>query len=939
MTRASLFPAARLAAGLAGTTAVALVLAVVGQSAMADTTPNAVSKYVEEARQYLSKGDLKSAEIQLKNALRDNADDNEARYELGIVYLREGQPAAAESAFTTLMQKGVHDDRVMPALGQALLAEAKAKELLERLPVQAPSTPEGARVDVLRVRALLAQRRLDEANAELKSVLAAKPDLPEALLAQADILRLNKDFTGESAAVDKVLAANPNNVLALSDKGDLLRMQGQNEQAVEEYKKALAIEPRDIAAQLGRAAAFLVLKRKDDAKLDIDAVLQRVPTQPLALFLRASMFFEDGKVNEALSALRPAEAQLADVSQAQILLAQLNLRTNNIELGLQHAQQAYTLDPSSAQALRLLALAYSQKRDARKVVDLLEPYVAQHADDAGAQILLGDAYSAMGRYQDANKALEAASQHRPDDVDLRTRIDANRLQSGDTSDAMKDLAAITETKPEAGNASVLLITTNMALGRLDEAAKYAELFRKNEPKNPVADNLLGLIHQGQGDRDTAKKDFQDALEKDPTFFPAASSLAKMDEADGKVDEARDVYQSVLKADPRNAGVFLALSDLAGNSGDPDGAVAWMEKAVAASPQSPLPQIGLIDLLLAQGKVEKALSTASVASSTFPDNVDILVPLARAEIRAGHTDDGVGTLHHIASLTANSADAQFRLGATLAGLKRPDEATAAYMAAVKLNPKFLPAWQAMAMAQLPSGLDKALAIADQAAQQSGEKALGDLIKANLYVAAKKYDEADALYASILAQHPDGGVLISRSQARLLAGDKEGSRKLLADWLAAHPNDVQVHRDYAAVMMAAKDYDGAIKEYETLLKTSPNNVAMLNNLAWLYGKTNNPKAIDLARHAHDLVPYQPSVDDTLGWLLLQQGKVQPALDLLTFAHSHEPGGASIAYHLAAALAQKGDTAQAIAVLKPLIEAGTAFDEQPDAKALYAKLGGKT
>ena len=71
-------------------TAAALLVALLVTAGCSDNDPE---KPLASAREYLQKNDLKSATIQVKNALQINPDLGEARFLLGTILLREGNPS------------------------------------------------------------------------------------------------------------------------------------------------------------------------------------------------------------------------------------------------------------------------------------------------------------------------------------------------------------------------------------------------------------------------------------------------------------------------------------------------------------------------------------------------------------------------------------------------------------------------------------------------------------------------------------------------------------------------------------------------------------------------------------------------------------------------------------------------------------------------------
>src|SRR5271154_1539814 len=81
--------------------------------------------YMSNARDSLKKGDLKSAQIDLRNAVRNDPQNAEAHYLLGRVSMELGDPVAAEREAEAARQRGFDPHQAIPLLTQALLAQNK----------------------------------------------------------------------------------------------------------------------------------------------------------------------------------------------------------------------------------------------------------------------------------------------------------------------------------------------------------------------------------------------------------------------------------------------------------------------------------------------------------------------------------------------------------------------------------------------------------------------------------------------------------------------------------------------------------------------------------------------------------------------------------------------------------------------------------------------
>ncbi len=893
------------------------------------------SRYLAEGRALLAKGDLKAAEIQLKNALREAPEDFDSRFELGLVYLGERAGPAAEGMFNNLWQRHDHLDRVLPKLADAYLMQGKTREILERIR-SAKDFPVAAQAEiaVARAKAHLMQDQDDDAKREIDDALALQPDMPDALIVRALLLQKSKDYASAEQIIDQLLGKSPNNFEALTLKGDLRRRAGDPAGAMKFLDLAIQQRPGDSHVRLARASSLLALGRADEAKPDVDAVLKDNPAQPVGVLLHAYLLSRSGKYEDAFRALQPVAQQLAGLPAADALLAQLNIRLDHPEQAIDYAQRYVSETSSSPAAVHLLAMAYARKNAPSKVVEVLEPLVAQHPDDAQGQMLLGDAYAALGRYDAAARILAAAAKARPEDTDLRTRLDADRFRAGDQTAAVSDLAALVGNDPKAtGRAGILLMALEMQKGQFDDAARVGDKLRAEQPTNPLPDYLLGLVHQVKGDPSAARQDYGSALNKRADFYPSADALARLDLAEGKQQDAQAVFERVLDADPKNVRAMEALSKFAASQGDIDKAVGLLEKAAAAAPKDLGPRLLEIDLLIARKKEPKALAVANGLNDAFPDNIAAMQALARAQWASGDRDAAAATFRRAAGLQPNSAMVQYRLGQVMAGLGRPADARSAYEAATRLDPKFLPAWRAIVLAQSAEhGVDQAIASAQALAGQ--DPSMADELKGDVYFQAKRYAEAESAYAEAAKRRPDRQLAINRWETLNKAGDQAAAQAILATWLQSHADDGEVRLVYAGALLAAKDRPSAIREYQAVLHQSPTNVVALNNLAWLYAQAGDRQAIDFARRAHGLAPLNPSISDTLAWLLVEQGGVDEGRRLLGVAHRQQPGNAEIAYHLAVALERSGEAAKAVEVLKPVVD-GQPFDQQAEAKALYRKL----
>jgi Flp pilus assembly protein TadD len=217
-------------------------------------------------------------------------------------------------------------------------------------------------------------------------------------------------------------------------------------------------------------------------------------------------------------------------------------------------------------------------------------------------------------------------------------------------------------------------------------------------------------------------------------------------------------------------------------------------------------------------------------------------------------------------------------------------------------------------------------------------------------ARRADEPQVLLMLAQAQRMQGSLASSvetleKLQARqptsqtaaLIYGirreiDPATALKPLQEWLAKHPDDHTMQAMMADALMSAGQNAESIVAYEKLLALAPKNVIVLNNLAWLYYLEKDKRAIPTARRAYELAPQATNVADTYGWLLLESGANQEALEVLN--KIYESGmliDPEARYHHAAALARNGRQAEAREQLALLLDEAPQFPSRQAAVAL--------
>jgi tetratricopeptide (TPR) repeat protein len=108
----------------------------------------------------------------------------------------------------------------------------------------------------------------------------------------------------------------------------------------------------------------------------------------------------------------------------------------------------------------------------------------------------------------------------------------------------------------------------------------------------------------------------------------------------------------------------------------------------------------------------------------------------------------------------------------------------------------------------------------------------------------------------------------------------------------------------------DFDFAIAILRQAQTVDSSNPAILNNLAFLLADSGNdaPLALAYALRARQLVPQEPAITDTVGWVYMKMNRADAAIPLFREATQKDPASAAYHYHLAIALEMHGEHAEA-------------------------------
>ncbi|MDT3706972.1 MAG: PEP-CTERM system TPR-repeat protein PrsT [Thiobacillus sp.] len=907
----------------------ALALAACGESP---------EQHLQMAQERLQKSDYKTAVIELKTVLQAQPDNREARLLLGETFIRSEAYPNAEKELSKARSLGVPDDRVLPALAKVHVRMGEPQKTLELgIPATGLSASSLAALHIARAEAQLALGNRAEAEQSIVAAKQAAPKSPELLLTQAKWA-----FTGgqkEQAAqlVDEALQGDPRFNEARYLKAALLETENKPDDAAKLYQQILADDPSQLRAHL--AIAGLQLKKGDIEATDraIQMAEKVAGKTPLVMYARGTLELQRGNPNKASNALMEVLRVVPDHLPSMLAYAMASYSLGNYEQSITYSNKVLAVAPDNLNAAKLLADSLLMTGDANGALKTLAPILPRYPDDAKLMALAGKAYLQTRDYSKAMDYLERAAELDPKDAAIRTRLAAGHLAGGESDKALTDLETATTLSGKPSQADVALAILLLKGKEYDRALQVIANLEKKLPENPITHNLRAAVLLDKGDRAGARKALEQALAIDPKFYLAAVNLARLDMLEQKPEAARKRFDSILAADKNNVKAMMALADLAMAEKREKDYVKWLEKASKADPKAMEPRSALVRYYLKNKENQKALNLAQdTANNANADSLAAMGLLGSVQMATGDNAAAIETFNSLTLKAPRSPDAYLRLALAQIADKKLDPARDSLKKAIRIKPDFLQAHDTLIGLELA---DKkpgaALQIAREIQAQQPKSPFGFEREADILLSQKQFPQAAKAYEQAMTKQPSSAMLIKLHRALFLSGDDKSAEQRFNAWLKRNPKDVSA-RAYAAefYMETQRDRD-AIAQYEDLLKLAPRNALALNNLANLYQRAKDGRALSVAENAYKLAPDHPGVQDTLGWILAEQGQLPRAIELLGKAAAKMPRTGSVRYHYGVALVRVGQKTKAKKELEAAIATDRNFPEAEAAKAMLSTL----
>jgi len=390
--------------------------------------------------------------------------------------------------------------------------------------------------------------------------------------------------------------ARPQDVAAVGALARVLHAWNQWGAAHETYARAQALAPRAFEWQYLDGLALQRLARHADAAIRFEEALQRSADYLPARVNLAESLLEAGNLDRAKQVFDTLRGEPAAEPAAELGLGRIAAASGNDAAAVAHLERAVALFPEWGAAYYTLARAYralGRGDDARRALERHAQYGARWPalndpafatvtalrDDAETQLQRGLKLAEAGDLAGAIAAHEAALARDPSIVRVHVNLISLYGRTGEWAKAEQQYRAVVAL---GFNLDEAHYDYGVLLGLQEKWALAADAYRQAIAVNPdhaEAHNNLGQILERERRFDEAAAAYRQAVDSQPVFRLARFNLGRMLIA---LDRAADAIVEFEKlTQPRDAEApryLFALATAHVRAGHKDEGIKWATDA-------------------------------------------------------------------------------------------------------------------------------------------------------------------------------------------------------------------------------------------------------------------------------------------------------------------------------------------------------------------------
>lgn len=835
-------------------------------------------EYMTAAKSQIEQGDTSSAILSLKNAVRIEPKNAQSRYELGSLYLQVGDLFSAEKEIEKAIELGSSEPMLLPYLAKIKMLLGKYDETYDIADNSGAYNNEQY-VIILTYAGLaaIAENKKGVAGDYINQALMLSEDSLYSQVGSAWLKFSDENYNEVSSILDNILAESNDFSDALLLSGHLYQAKNDYKKATEMYSSYLDKHPRQFQVKLYLINSLLSEQNYEEAEKHLGLLNKIYKNHPVVSLYNAQVEYHKENFTDAKLFAEQAINTNGTMYMGQLIAGMSAFRLGELELSYSYLNKVGPLLPANHEVKKVLAMLQFQLGFVSDAQLTFESMNADSVNDMNLLNAASRAFAQKGQYQAAENLLEKVVKKNPDNTELAVQYSALKLASGDDKQ-LGLLEQLAKSSEKAADAPIILATYYINEKDFDNAFRIAREWQATEAGKIKGQLLEGFVFVNKNEIDSAKKVFNRVLEQDKNNIPANYYLGEF--AFNKKDwqEAKTYFKDILSFEPTHKASVARLSYINAQLGQQEETIDYLNELLIKYPDN---QDIIIDLsinLSLVGKTKEAInlieqSNIEVKTTRFNRNLAQLYVKDLKYIQAKELYKSLVTTEPASSdIWLEYASVDEKMGNIESALTTINNA----LNNVTVKEKLL-----ILKANLLLILDRydtAASIINELYSQSPKNKSVIYLKAQLNLSQDKANEASEQFSELYSVNPSNQIVLSWAQSYL----KQGNQSKAIEVLEKHEQVHSLNSPNKALLAELLLKVNPLKSKELYLDLNnqhPNNVAVLNNLAWAYYNLGEySKGLTYAEQVYNLSKSSITLD-TYAMLLIANKQEAMSIDLIT------------------------------------------------------------
>lgn len=343
----------------------------------------------------------------------DDAEGTRARSGLARLMLAQGRRADAESLIAEVLQRDARNEDGLLLKAGLELDAGKREEAIGNLRTILRDIPNSARAHLMLARAHELQGAKDLALDHYGRAWSAGKQTGQFGMPYADYLMRNGRAAQVPDILKQVLAKEPQNTDVMKLLARALIVNGNLAEAQALADKIAQTENQGDVANLIQAAVYEARQNFDSSIAAFRKAYDAAPTEIQPMVALVNGYLRAGKTAEAQAFVQSVLSSSPDNKAARLLLAQLQLGSNNRADAVANFELVLKQDAKTTDAYQGLVSAYVNGKQPEEALKVIGRGLSAVPSDVGLRISKAGILESQGKVEEAITVYEQVLKERP----------------------------------------------------------------------------------------------------------------------------------------------------------------------------------------------------------------------------------------------------------------------------------------------------------------------------------------------------------------------------------------------------------------------------------------------------------------------------------------------------------------------------------------------